>query len=44
MAGDLDWDDNCDPKFSETCDRILNLWQQPDLEPVEENGSSGFLV
>lgn len=37
MAGDLDWDDNSDPKFSETCVRILNLWQQPDLEPVEEN-------
>lgn len=37
MAGDLDWDDNSDPKKSETCDRILNLWQQPDLEPVEEN-------
>ena len=37
MAGDLDWDDNLDPKKSETCSHILNLWQQPELEPVEEN-------
>lgn len=37
MAGDLDWEDNTDPKFRNTCERILKLWQQTDLEPVEEN-------
>ena len=34
MAGDLDWEDNPDPKFRDTCDRILVLWQV-ELEPIE---------
>ncbi len=34
MAGDLDWEDNPDPKFRDTCSRILALWQA-ELEPIE---------
>ena len=37
MAGDLDWDINSEPQFRDACARVLNLWQQTDLEPVEEN-------
>ncbi len=37
MVGDLDWNDNLDPKFRDTCERILTLWRKPQLEPVEEN-------
>jgi hypothetical protein len=37
MSGDLDWENNPGPKFRNTCERILNLWQQAELEPVEEN-------
>jgi hypothetical protein len=37
MVGDLDWNDNLDPKFRDTCERILALWRKPQLEPVEEN-------
>jgi hypothetical protein len=35
MVGDLDWDDNSEPKFRDTCDRILALWQT-ELEPIEQ--------
>lgn len=35
MAGDLDWDDNSDVKFRDTCERILTLWQT-ELEPIEQ--------
>ncbi len=37
MTSDLDWDDNLDIEFYQTANQILNLWQQQDLEPVEEN-------
>ncbi len=35
MAGDLDWDDNSDIEFRQTCTRILALWQN-ELEPIEQ--------
>lgn len=37
MAGDLDWEDNPEQEFRSICERILTLWQQVELEPVEEN-------
>lgn len=37
IASDLDWEQNSDPQFRDTCDRILKLWQKAELEPVEEN-------
>lgn len=37
MASDLDWEQNSDPQFCDTCNRILALWQKAELEPVEEN-------
>lgn len=35
MVGDLDWDDNSDPKFRDASERILTLWQT-ELEPIEQ--------
>lgn len=33
----MSWEHNLDPQFRDTCDRIFNLWQKAELEPVEEN-------
>ncbi|MBV8885996.1 MAG: hypothetical protein JO235_18655 [Chroococcidiopsidaceae cyanobacterium CP_BM_RX_35] len=35
MASDLNWDDNSDAQFRETCERILVLWQT-ELEAIEQ--------